>query len=136
MFPSFRPSCSMCFAYLFSSVKIQFCESPDFSFVVGRSAMDSASLPPAVHTTFSACFHVLCFVCALSLVHGASRRTIARRWQIYELVTKHFLACCSKDAVGHQTKASPPPSAPPTLSVLFFTKCAALGLTACWGNAP
>ena len=26
--------------------------------------------------------------------------------QIYELVTKHFLACCSKDAVGHQTKAS------------------------------
>lgn len=24
--------------------------------------------------------------------------------QIYELVTKHFLACCSKDAVGHQTK--------------------------------
>lgn len=26
--------------------------------------------------------------------------------QIYDLVTKHFLACCSKDAVGHQTKAS------------------------------
>ncbi|CAN0107363.1 unnamed protein product [Ectocarpus fasciculatus] len=26
--------------------------------------------------------------------------------KIYELVTKHFLACCSKDAVGHQTKVS------------------------------
>ncbi|CAM9520656.1 unnamed protein product, partial [Discosporangium mesarthrocarpum] len=24
--------------------------------------------------------------------------------KIYDLVTKHFLACCSKDAVGHQTK--------------------------------
>ena len=45
------------------------------------------------------------------LTHHASR--LARRdqvsqqqWPLYELVVRHFLACCSRAAVGSETKAT------------------------------